>query len=109
MAGPGSTGEPMTDEALQRLLRPRSVAMVGASPREGTASNRVLRNLQSFGYAGRIYPVNPRYKEVLGLPCYPALDQLPERPDTAFIALPAEQAVAVLEEAAACGIPGIVV
>lgn len=99
----------MQDSALQRLMRPRSVAMVGATPRENTAANRVLRNLQRFGFQGPIYPINPRYEEVLGLKCHASLRELPEKPDAVFIALAADQAVGVLEEVAACGITSVLV
>lgn len=94
--------------ALLTLLNPRSVAVVGATPRETTAAHRVLRNLKQFGFSGPIYPVNPRYEEVLGLRCYSSLSALPECPDAAFIALPAEQVQDVLEEAARCGVTGVI-
>ncbi|MGH7070917.1 MAG: acetate--CoA ligase family protein [Acetobacteraceae bacterium] len=94
---------------MQRLLRPGSVAVVGATPRLGAAATRVLNNLLGFGFPGRIFPVNPRYDEVLGLPCYPSLGALPERPDVAFIAVAAEGVLSVLEEAAACGVRSVVV
>ena len=55
---------------LSPLLAPRSVAIVGASPRENTLGNNVLVNLRRFGYAGRIFPVHPSAPEVTGLPAY---------------------------------------
>ena len=53
---------------LSPLLAPRSVAIVGASPRENTLGNNVVMNLRRFGYAGRIFPVHPSAPEVAGLP-----------------------------------------
>ena len=55
---------------LTPLMKPRSVAVVGASQRVNRAT-RVITNLQKFGYAGRVFPINAKYTEVLGLPCYP--------------------------------------
>lgn len=98
----------MREANLQKLLQPKSVAMVGATPRQGTAANRVLGNLQRFGFTGRIYAVNAKYEEVLGLKCYPSIAALPEIPDAVFIALAAEHAVGVLEEAAAAGVKGVI-
>jgi hypothetical protein len=57
---------------LGPLMKPASIAVVGASQRM-TRATRVVANLQRFGYAGRIFPINPKYTDVLGLPCYPDL------------------------------------
>src|SRR5436189_6417360 len=74
---------------LSPLLAPRSVAIVGASPRENTLGNNVVVNLRSFGYAGRIMPVHPSAPEVAGLPAYRAFG---EPPGPAGCALPARPA-----------------
>ena len=57
---------------LTPLMKPKSVAVVGASQRVNRAT-RVIVNLQRFGYAGRVFPINAKYTEILGLPCYPDL------------------------------------
>src|SRR5262245_27126238 len=93
---------------LTPLMKPTSVAVVGASQRAGRAT-RVVANLQAFGYAGRIFPINPRYGEILGLPCYPDLHATPEPPDTVVVAIPAEHVPAVLATAAERGVRGAVV
>src|SRR5262245_17505573 len=93
---------------LTPLMKPTSVAVVGASQRAGRAT-RVVANLQAFGYAGRIFPINPRYGEILGLPCYPDLHATPEPPDTVVVAIPAEHVPAVLASAAERGVRGAVV
>lgn len=67
---------------LDPLLRPRSVAVLGATDRPSTG-RAVLATLQSVGFNGNIYPVNPRYEEVLGYRCYKSLRDLPEAPDVA--------------------------
>ena len=92
-----------------RLLAPRSVAIVGASPREDAIGFRVIRNLRRLGFAGAILPVNPRYPEVAGLACYPSLSALPETVDAAFIAVPNTSGPALVEEAGKAGIRAVVV
>jgi acyl-CoA synthetase (NDP forming) len=93
---------------LSPLMRPRSVAVVGASQRM-TRATRVIQNLRSFGYGGRVFPINPKYDEILGLPCYPDLASTPEPADSVVVAIPAEQVPAVLAEAVDRGIRGAVV
>lgn len=87
---------------MAALLHPRNVALVGASPRPGMATT-VLEALQRAGYPHPVYPVNPRYGDVAGLPCYPSLSALPERPDHVVVAVPAPNVVEVLREAVAAG------
>lgn len=93
---------------LTPLMKPRSVAVVGASQRVNRAT-RVITNLQKFGYAGRVFPINAKYSEVLGLPCYPDLAALPEPADVVVVAIPAADVPAVLTDAAARGVRGAVV
>jgi acetate---CoA ligase (ADP-forming) len=93
---------------LSKLFKPKSVAVIGASTRETAAGWRVTRNLKNGGFKGGIYPINPRYEEVLGLRCYPDLKALPETPDAVFIGIPAEQVAPVLEEAGKAGIKAAV-
>ncbi|HLI11426.1 MAG TPA: acetate--CoA ligase family protein [Alphaproteobacteria bacterium] len=94
---------------INKLLCPKSVAIVGASPRQAAAATRVINNLKRFGYGGPIYPVNPRYPEVQGLRCYPSLGELPETPDAVFVAIAAESVMPVIEEAGRCGIRAAIV
>jgi len=93
---------------LTPLMKPRSIAVIGASPRMNRAT-RVITNLQRFGYAGRIFPINPRYTEIHGLPCYPDLASTPEPADTVVVAIPAQQVPAVLTAAVERGVRGAVV
>jgi acetate---CoA ligase (ADP-forming) len=94
---------------LSALLAPRSVAIVGASPRENTLGNNVVVNLRRFGYAGRIFPVHPSASEVAGLPAYPAFAELPEPVECAVLAVPADKIAAALEDGAAHGLRAAVV
>lgn len=75
--------------SLQPLLRPRSVAVVGAGERPGSVGHEVLRNILDAGFAGPVYAVNPRHQQVLGVACVPDPGQLPEAVDLAVIAVPA--------------------
>ncbi len=63
---------------LDPLLRPRSIAVLGASEREGTVGRHTIENLLKGGYEGGLYAINPGRQSVLGVPCYPSLAALPE-------------------------------
>lgn len=93
---------------LRPLFAPRSVAVVGASARTWIAET-VRDNLRMMGSATRCYFVNPNYTELLGQPCYPSLDALPERPDVAVVALNPLRAAMVTRDAAAAGIPAVII
>ncbi|MBT5413173.1 MAG: acetate--CoA ligase family protein [Rhodospirillaceae bacterium] len=94
---------------LLRLLRPGSVAVVGATPREEASGHVVLRNLLRHGFAGEVYAVNPRYDQVLDRPCYPSLADLPGPIDAAFLAVPAAAVPDLIDQAAAKGAAGVCV
>ena len=99
----------MNKHRLDPLLRPKSVAVVGASTRPESVGDWVLRNLAKGAYRGRIYPVNPRYKEIQGHRCYPALTELPEVPELVIFAVGDHSLEAVLDEAIAAGVPAAVI
>ena len=80
-----------------------SIAIVGASPVEGKVGNIILKNLINYGFKGKIYPVNPKYKEIMGLKTYPNISSLPEVPDVVVIAVPPRIAINVLDEASKYG------
>lgn len=82
----------------------KSIAIVGASPIEGKVGNIILKNLISYGFKGRIYPVNPKYNEIMGLRTYPNIGSLPEVPDIVVIAVPPKIAVNVLSEVSEYGV-----
>jgi len=88
--------------SLRGLLFPQSVVMIGASPTPGKITHTVFANLTAF--SGRLYAVNPRYREVLGRPCFPRVEDLPEPVDLAVVMIPAEQVVEAVES---CGRKGI--
>ncbi len=72
-----------------RLLAPRSIAVVGASDREGSYADLVLRNLELSGFPGEVWGVNPKRSEVHGRACFPSVAELPEPADAVVIAIPA--------------------
>jgi acyl-CoA synthetase (NDP forming) len=99
----------MSSHSLTPLMRPRSIAVLGASPRPNTLGNNAVANLQRFGFAGPILPVHPTAPEVAGLKAYANLASLPEVPDCAVVALSSDKVLATLEEAAGRGVKAAVV
>lgn len=95
--------------AIARMLRPRGVALVGISGRADNPMARPLRYLTEHGFDGGIHPVNPRYDELGGLPCYASLAQVPGPVDLVLALVPAAAAVSVVREAGAAGAAGVVV
>jgi acyl-CoA synthetase (NDP forming) len=95
--------QPRTD--LSRFLNPRGVAVVGVSNDAGRIGGQALRLLTDFGYPGKIYPVNPKYSDVKGLPCYPDVASVPQPCDVALIALAAAHVPGAIEQAGRAGIP----
>src|ERR1700693_6406734 len=71
---------------IDALVKPRSVAIVGATERAGPAKS-VIESLGALGFTGTIYPVNPKYRTVLNLTCYPSLMDLPEAPDVVVFSI----------------------
>jgi acyl-CoA synthetase (NDP forming) len=85
------------------MLEARSVAVVGASARAGSFGERMMLELLDGGFDGRVYPVNPRYDEVLGHRCHDSIGSLPEPPDVAVLGLPNAVLEDQLAAAAAAG------
>ena len=94
---------------LTPLLAPRSVAVIGASDREGNLGGLAVRFLAKFGYAGPVWSVNTGRATVAGRPCFASLNDLPTIPDLAIAATPAESVIAVVRDCIAAGIPAAIV
>ena len=77
-----------TNAQIDRLLRPKSVAVIGASDRHGALGATLLSNLVKYEFSGDVYPVNPKRDELLGLKVYHSVDELPEGIDCAVLAIP---------------------
>lgn len=91
-------------DLVQALLAPRAVALIGASGDATKNTARPQRFLEQFGYAGAVYPINPRRSEVLGLPAYASVAAVPGPVDHALIMVPAGAVPAALEDCGAAGV-----
>jgi len=89
--------------AIDRLLRPESVAIVGASSDPAKIAGRPMHYLRRHGFAGRIWPINPRYDRIDGARCYASVADLPGRPDAAIILVGPAHAEQYLRDLAAAG------
>ncbi|MEU2165649.1 acetate--CoA ligase family protein [Streptomyces chengbuensis] len=94
--------------SMRRLMRPRSVAVIGASNEPGKIGNSVMRNLVDGGFPGEIHPVNPRADDILGRKAYKSVTDVPGEVDVAVFAIPARFVAAALEEVGRRGIPNAV-
>lgn len=97
----------MTD--LARALQPKSIAIIGASADPTKTASRPLRYLKEGGFAGRIFPVNPRVPEIDGVKCWPSIAAIPEPVDMAFILLPPDAAIDAVGDCGKAGIPAAMV
>ena len=95
--------------ALQSLFSPKSVAVIGATDREGTVGRTVLENLSSGAYRGQVYAVNPKRTEVLGLRCYTKIGDVAEKVDLAVVVTPAQTVSGVIGECVDAGVRAAVV
>ena len=87
----------MTVRNLEAMFHPGTVALIGASRRPNSVGSVLAVNLSSSGFGGRIFAVNPKYGDVAGVPCFADIDSLPEVPDLAVIATPADTVPALLD------------
>ena len=94
---------------LERFFNPRAIAIIGASQDLNTISGQPLKFLTSHGYPGKLYPVNPRYQEVAGVKCYPALADVPEVPDLVLILVNAARVADMLRECGVKGVPYVII
>ncbi|MDE0030223.1 MAG: acetate--CoA ligase family protein [Deltaproteobacteria bacterium] len=94
--------------AMRRIMNPKAVAVIGASDGEGKIGNSVMKNIINGGYAGALYPINPRADEILGKQCYKSVKDIPGEVDVAIFAVPAKFCAAAMTEVGEKGIPGAV-
>jgi acetyltransferase len=80
----------MPAENLDKMFRPKSIAIVGASEEEGSVGRTIVENLVG-GFKGEIFPVNPNRESVLGIPCLPSVKELKDKVDLAIVATPASR------------------
>ena len=92
---------------LDPLLRPRSLAIVGASRRADSVGHTLIRQLIQGGFAGAVYPVNPKYQDIEGLTCYGTLADLPEAPEQAVLAVADARVESEFDAAIEAGAQGV--
>jgi acetyltransferase len=83
--------------------------VVGATPKPGKIGHTILNNVINSGYQGKIFPINPKEREIAGLQAYPAVSEVPERVDMAVIAVPAARVLDVAEDCGRAGVKSLVV
>ncbi|WP_245605469.1 acetate--CoA ligase alpha subunit [Thermodesulfobacterium hydrogeniphilum] len=94
---------------LNFIFNPETIAVIGASEDEKKIGHVVLKNLVQQGYKGKVYPVNPKRKEILNIKCYPSVLEIPEKIDLAIIVVPAKAVPFVMKDCAQAGVKGVVV
>jgi acetyltransferase len=94
---------------MNSLLKPKSIAIVGASATPGKIGYTVLDNLQKSGYKGDIYPINPTTAEILGIKCYASVSDIPDGVDAAVMCVPAKIVNSIAEECGKKGVKGLIV
>ncbi len=108
---PPAKYRPSQDEivrAMNRIMKPDAVAVIGASAEEGKIGNSVMKNLINGGYQGKIYPINPSADEIMGRKAYKSVKDVPGDIDVAVFAIPAKFVAAALTEVGEKKIPGAV-
>jgi acyl-CoA synthetase (NDP forming) len=91
------------------FMKPKSVAIIGLTRKTGPGSFNLLENMRDYGYRGKIYPVNPQAKEILGVRAYRAVEDIGAPVDLAVISTPRHHVPAILEDCAAAGIKAAIV
>ncbi len=95
-------------QAMNRIMRPDSVAVIGASAEDGKIGNSVMKNLINGGYQGKIYPIHPKAADIMGHKAFKSVKDVPGEIDVAVFAIPAKFVAAALTECGEKGIPGAV-
>jgi acetyltransferase len=94
---------------LDKIFNPQTVAIIGASDAQGSVGYAIVKNFTRLGYAGKVYLVNIRKPEILGVKTYPTVEQIPEHVDLAIIATPAKTVPDVIEECGRAGVRGAII
>ena len=99
----------MKEHVLEKFFQPQAVAVVGASQKEGSIGNILVRNLLSGNFSGKIYPINPNHQEILGVPAFPSLTAIGAPVDLAVIAIPIRGVAEIIRECGRLQIPGAII
>lgn len=97
----------METDILNALLKPKSVAVVGASVHPGKIGHTVVDNIIKCGFKGDVFPINPGATEILGLKCYPSVKDVGKPIDSAIITVPAQYVMQVVEECGQVNVKGL--
>jgi acetyltransferase len=96
-------------ESLDAIFRPKSIAVIGATPRPGTIGRQIMHNLITYEFNGKIFPVNPKHEVIHSIKCYPTVADIPDPVSMAFVIVPRDVILETIDECAAQGIKGVVV
>jgi len=99
----------MSVHNLDRVFHPKSVAVIGASDREGSVGSALMRNLTRWEYAGNVYPINPHRQTILGIPAVPSISDLDAGIDLAILATPIATAPELVKDCARAGVAGVII
>ena len=94
---------------LNALFSPRAVAIIGASTKELSIGNVITKNLQTYGYRGAIYPINPSAPDIRGITAYKSLAEIPGEVDLAHIIIPSSQVPQAMEECGRKGVKAVII
>ena len=94
---------------LESMFRPKSVAVIGASSKELSIGNRVIKNLLDFGFKGEIYPINPKADEIRGLKAYPSINECPDNIDVVHMVIPAKFVPMAMEDCGKKGVKNVII
>jgi len=96
-------------QQLDAMLRPASVAVIGASTSPGKLGHEVLKNIIDGGFMGEVFPVNPKADAILGLPCHAGIADIERPPDLAVVIVPARFVPQTIEDCGRKGVKGAVI
>ena len=94
---------------MKQFMEPQSVALIGVSRQTGEGARNILEHILSYGYRGRIYPINPNVSEILGVKTYSSVTEITDDVDLAVIATPRSSVPQLVKECAECNIKAIVI
>jgi len=94
---------------LDALFKPKSIAIIGASTKELSIGNVIIKNLLHYGYTGAIYPINPKEPEVRGLKAYPTVFDVPDDIDLAHVIIPSKFVPQIIEDCGKKGIKAVII
>ncbi|MEN8225247.1 MAG: bifunctional acetate--CoA ligase family protein/GNAT family N-acetyltransferase [Bacteroidota bacterium] len=99
----------MPIRTLDKIFRPKRIALIGVSNNPNSVAGIALRNLVGGGFQGVVYPINPKYEAVMGISCYPDVKSVPNTPDLAVIATSGHRVPGLVKECGEAGILGIII